>query len=83
MYLYSNGVKYLVNILVEVEFTSFSNQFPYLTKKCRTSPFWISALHLFIGANFHLRGGEEKEEKEKEKKERKKKEKKEKRRFSQ
>ena len=34
-------------------------------------------------ANFHLRGGEEKEEKEKEKKERKKKEKKEKRRFSQ
>ena len=36
-----------------------------------------------IRANFHLRGGEEKEEKEKEKKERKKKEKKEKRRFSQ
>lgn len=34
-------------------------------------------------ANFHLRGGEEKEEKEKEKKEREKKEKKEKRRFSQ
>ena len=43
--------------------------------------FLLSEPH--ISANFHLRGGEEKEEKEKEKKERKKKEKKEKRRFSQ
>ena len=43
----------------------------------------LPELLLYILANFHLRGGEEKEEKEKEKKEREKKEKKEKRRFSQ